>query len=429
MLVQRTVGAPSAASGDSPGDEPAGGGHAGDEQRGSAAPIRLFVEEPSGGVDEPWRELAEGFTVASGDEVAIEEVYFSDYRYELGERLRADDPPDVYRNSGGNRLRRQVEAGLVRDLTDDLADVIATLSPSALAPYTVDGRVYGLPYHTELFGVWYNKALFADAGLDPARPPQTWGDFSAAVSALKAADIAPVAVSEWTMHHWYGYLITRVAGSDALAAAGTTRSLTDNPDILRATELFEEFLRSEPFQPGFEFGEDEALMTTDLIGAAEAAMELGYQGAHVGYELFSAGDDLGDDLGWFPFPTVERGVGTAADTYGGGDGVVVGANAPDATFDLLRYMFSDGFYSRLLPPLGLSVRAEAVPSDLSPFEARHLEVVQAAPGRQLTLEADLPAEVMYELRRELRQLYDAESTAEGLVARVTAGWQAADDFD
>jgi raffinose/stachyose/melibiose transport system substrate-binding protein len=51
-------------------------------------------------------------------------------------------------------------------------------------------------------------------------------------------------------------------------------------------------------------------------------------------------DGLGDDLGWFPFPAVEGGAGNGDDAFGGGDGFVIGKDAPDATVAFLEYITS-----------------------------------------------------------------------------------------
>ncbi|MFD7908881.1 extracellular solute-binding protein [Kitasatospora sp. NPDC059747] len=52
-----------------------------------------------------------------------------------------------------------------------------------------DGTQYGIPFvaSTRLFLV--NNALFRKAGLDPAKPPRTWADVTAAATALKKAGV------------------------------------------------------------------------------------------------------------------------------------------------------------------------------------------------------------------------------------------------
>ncbi|MEV7028572.1 extracellular solute-binding protein, partial [Kitasatospora sp. NPDC093558] len=52
-----------------------------------------------------------------------------------------------------------------------------------------EGTQYGIPFvaSTRLFLV--NNALFRKAGLDPAKPPRTWADVTAAATALKKAGV------------------------------------------------------------------------------------------------------------------------------------------------------------------------------------------------------------------------------------------------
>jgi multiple sugar transport system substrate-binding protein len=47
-----------------------------------------------------------------------------------------------------------------------------------------EGETYGLPFETDVRVLFYNRSLFADAGLDPQNPPQTWDELWAAADAL-----------------------------------------------------------------------------------------------------------------------------------------------------------------------------------------------------------------------------------------------------
>ena len=47
------------------------------------------------------------------------------------------------------------------------------LSPAHLRLATYNGRNYGVPYAADISVLYYNKTLFAKAGLDPAEPPRT----------------------------------------------------------------------------------------------------------------------------------------------------------------------------------------------------------------------------------------------------------------
>ena len=66
-------------------------------------------------------------------------------------------------------------AGLLKDITADLdANGGAwrnTFSPGALAVYSYKNKSYGVPWDMGMVGFWYNKALFAKAGIAKTLPP------------------------------------------------------------------------------------------------------------------------------------------------------------------------------------------------------------------------------------------------------------------
>ncbi|WP_040209681.1 ABC transporter substrate-binding protein [Neobacillus jeddahensis] len=58
-----------------------------------------------------------------------------------------------------------------------------------------DGKVYGVPYNTDSRGIWYNKDLFAKAGLPVPWEPKTWEDILEAARTIKAKlsdDVVPI---------------------------------------------------------------------------------------------------------------------------------------------------------------------------------------------------------------------------------------------
>lgn len=51
-----------------------------------------------------------------------------------------------------------------------------------------EGRVFALPVNSASYALFYNKALFREAGLDPERPPQTWAELAEAARRLTKRD-------------------------------------------------------------------------------------------------------------------------------------------------------------------------------------------------------------------------------------------------
>ena len=90
----------------------------------------------------------------------------------IAARMQAGDPPDIFQSWGGGLLRQQVEAGLVKDITADVADVAGDFGGGAMSLFQVDDVQYGLPYNFGLVGLWYNKDLLTQAGIEA--PATTW---------------------------------------------------------------------------------------------------------------------------------------------------------------------------------------------------------------------------------------------------------------
>jgi raffinose/stachyose/melibiose transport system substrate-binding protein len=266
------------------------------------------------------------------------------FKTKLTTVMQSGEPPDIFQSWGGGVMNDYANAGLLQDITPALdADGGAwrnTFATGALGVYSYKGENYGVPWDMGMIGFWYNKDLFAQAGI--ANPPTTWTEFLDDVKALKAAGITPIALGEgdkWPGMHMWAYLVTRLGGKANFEAAyNRTGSFTD-PPFVEAGYKLQELIALEPFQDGFlgaTYGDEATAM-----GNGKAAMELMGQWAPA-FEKDNSADKngIGDNLGFFPFPMVEGGKGDPADAVGGGNGFAIGKNAPPEAVDFVKYMTS-----------------------------------------------------------------------------------------
>lgn len=365
-----------------------------------------------------WQSLADAF-VAENPHVTIEITILENeaFKSRLVTVMQAGDPPDLFQSWGGGVLWTFAEAGLVRDISPELEgewrDSFA--AQAALELYGRNGEYYGVPWSWGAVGMFYNRALFAQAGLDPDNPPTTWTEFLDAVQALSDAGITPIALGErdkWTGHFWWVYLAIRLGGEEAfLNAYNRTGSFTDEP-FVRAGEYLLELAALNPFPEGFlglGYGDQASLMGNGLAG-----MELmGQWGPAVQASNSESGEGLGDDLGWFPFPVVEGGLGNPDDVLGGGDGFAVGINAPDETVAFLRFLLSaqnqrDGAAIWIVPVIA---EAEDVFDD-NPIMARIVEARNNATYSQLYYDQFLPPAVGAMVNDAVEALFAGVATAE-----------------
>jgi len=290
-----------------------------------------------------WAAMAKEYETAHPNvKINITSLENEAFKAKLTTVTQAGNPPDLFQSWGGGVLKQQVDATLVKDLTGDTSSWVGELLPAAVQPYTIDGKVYGIPWDIGMVGFWYNKDLFAKAKI--TAPPATWAEFLGIVSKIKSAGITPIALAgkdKWPGHFYWAYLAVRVAGLDALKQAGVDGSF-DQDGFVQAGAHLKELVDLAPFQKGFlaaEYGSPDGQAA--LVGNGNAAMELmGQWAPSVEATSSSSKKGLGDKLGFFPFPAVDGGKGAATDAFGGGNGFAIGKNAPPATVDFLKYLLT-----------------------------------------------------------------------------------------
>lgn len=290
-----------------------------------------------------WKALADEYMAAHPNvKIDIQVNENEAFKTKLTTLLQQGDVPDLFQTWGGGGLRQQVEAGMVKDITADIASWKDTINPGALGMYQVDGKNYGIPFDLGLVGFWYNTKSFKDAGI--TTPPATWAEFLTTVQTLKAKGITPIALAgkdTWTGAFYWAYLAVRNAGQAGMEKAVVSGDWSD-PAFVKAGEQFKQLIDLEPFQKGFLAAPwDGAGSGAAAMATFNGAMQLMGQWLPGTVNANSGGSRaMGEGLGWFPFPAVEGGAGDPFDGLGGGNGFAVGKDAPPETVDFLHYLVS-----------------------------------------------------------------------------------------
>jgi multiple sugar transport system substrate-binding protein len=108
-----------------------------------------------------------------GVEVEFVAQPFDQYYTLLGAAIQAGKGPDVVMFNGGGQLRDRVDALLPLD--EHVARDRQRLA--GWDAFTADGKTYAAPVTLQGHPLYYNKALYERAGLDPEAPAGTWDDF------------------------------------------------------------------------------------------------------------------------------------------------------------------------------------------------------------------------------------------------------------
>ncbi|MCW2915709.1 MAG: sugar transporter substrate-binding protein [Actinomycetia bacterium] len=327
--------------------------------------------------------------------------------------------PDIFHTWGGGVLKQQVDAGLVKDLTSAIAPWSGNLTPISLQPYQLDGKTYAVPFDIGMVGFWYNKALFAKAGI--TTPPATWAEFLADVKKLKSAGITPIAVAgkdKWPEMYYWAYLALRVGGLAALKQAAAGNDFTGAPFVAAGQHL-KELADLSPFQQGFQgAGYDAPGGEAATMGNGKAAMEL--MGQWAPNVEKTSGKGIGTDLGFFPFPTVEGGQGLVTEVFGGGGAHALRKGAPAAAVDILKYFSTVGEARKLVASGAVMPVVKGAESALTdPNKQAVAKTLAGATGFQLFLDQAFPPAVGQEVNDSVAALVAGQKSPQQVAQAIT----------
>lgn len=372
-----------------------------------------------------WEDLTEEYQRQhSGVTFDVQPIENEAFKARLTTVTQSGEAPDIFQTWGGGVLRQQIEAGLVKDVTADLRSWQDTLVPTALEPYQFDGKTYAVPYDMGMVGFWYNKSLFSRANI--TTPPATWDELLDAVRALKSAGVTPISLAggaKWPGHYYWTYLAMRVAGVEGLRKAETDKDFSGEEFVQAGTHL-KELVDLQPFQNGFLGANyDGPDGQAAVMGNGQAAMELMGQWAPT-QQREQSGKGLGDDVAFFPFPSVEGGQGETTDIMGGGGGFAVGRDAPPEAVDFLKFLMSVDNHRRAVATGAVLPAVRGAEDAISDENQKVVaDAVAGATGFQLYLDQAYAPSVGQTVNDSVAALIAGQMSAEDVANAVTESAQ------
>ena len=160
--------------------------------QGARTPI-VWWHAMTGANNDEVNRIARDFN-ASQATVELQPIYKGTYPDTLNAAVaawRAGQAPNlvqVFEVGTGTMLAAGPAVKQVWQLSQDTGIAIdpAKYIPAVRGYYSLaDGRMASMPFNSSTGLMWYNKDAFEQAGLDPEKPPATWGEFETAARALR----------------------------------------------------------------------------------------------------------------------------------------------------------------------------------------------------------------------------------------------------
>ncbi|MGF6823799.1 raffinose/stachyose/melibiose transport system substrate-binding protein [Microbacterium sp. ZKA21] len=312
----------------------AGGTDGAGSEGGSGADPETFTvmtanENPV--LEEQLTALAEGACTAENEALPLEhqKVAQADTVQKIT-LLASQDAMPTHTIAGTALIRPDGDlgkAGLVGDLKAALEEAGTWDNVLPAAESTVE-QVYGgfvsMPYQYNIEGIFYNKQIFADNGVEE---PQTWDDLLTASATLQDAGVIPMTeagANGWPLTRIMGLYIYRNVGPEAMTAIQDGSAKLTDPEYVAGAQALADYADAGYFGEGFTTRDGDTSSNMFLTGKAAMTYD--------GTWLLSAVNDPernqigGENVGFMPFPAVEGGEGSI-DQYPANAGAPMIVNA------------------------------------------------------------------------------------------------------
>ena len=162
----------------------------------AAAPVEITFWHSMGGVNgEAIAKMVADFNAAYEGKIKVNVEYQGTYDDAINKIKAAGmgalpcDVVQVY-DIGSRFMIDSGWAKPMQEMIDAEGYDISQIEPNIAAYYTIDGKLYSMPFNSSTPLLYYNKTAFKEAGLDPETPPKNFDEIIEMAAKLKvlAAD-------------------------------------------------------------------------------------------------------------------------------------------------------------------------------------------------------------------------------------------------
>jgi len=314
--------------------------------------VALWDENASDAVD----ASIEAFKKDHPDvEVNVTYTPWADYWTKLKTSLGGGSGPDVFWMNGPNFYQYSTQ-GLIKNLepfiSQDSQFNKDAYFPAVVDLYSLEGELYAAPYFVDAVGLFYNKKLFDEAGVEYPDESWTWEDIKEAGEKLTNHDKGIYGYAAHTVGNQQGYYnLIHQAGGFIISDDKTTSGF-NTPEAKKAftflQDLFDKGI-SPSTQSQIETKVDQLFISNKLAMLPSI---------NVNASTFV--DELGDSVGVAPLPAGKQ---EAAIVHGIGWAMNEKTKDEELAWELVKYLANeDG--NRVIAETGFSIPAIKSMSDI-----------------------------------------------------------------
>nr|WP_227011446.1 extracellular solute-binding protein [Paenibacillus lutimineralis] len=385
-----------------------------EETKKEADPVKLRVFSTFGGTDvarEAFQQAIDEFTAANPN-VTVENDTMSanddGFRTKVNTDMTSGNEPDLLFYFIGADADGFVDAGKVVPLNEILdadADWKNGFAPSALGfAKQPDGNIYAAPLTGFYEGLFVNKKIFADNGLEL---PTDWDKLTTAVKTLSAKGIIPLSVPFDQSHYMIEYTVLSALGPES-----QNKGLKDDvdPNWEKAYSAMKELYDLGAFPK--DAATIDLSMSGNYFSEGLAAMTIEGSWAIGGWS-----EETRNNATVIPFPQVPGGAGSGNNVVGGfGSGFYISKAAydnaakKDSVVALMKHLTSPASIQKIASANGGTPAADVQLDGLPQVALDGFAMAAKADSINSPVDSKVAPETFSELRANVQQVVTGKKT-------------------
>ncbi|GAA3747440.1 N,N'-diacetylchitobiose transport system substrate-binding protein [Spinactinospora alkalitolerans] len=284
-------------------------------------------------------EVAEEFEAQTGAQVNVEFIPWGDAHDKFVTAIAGGTMPDVA-EVGTTWTPEFAEAGALADLTDRVGDT-GTYVPGLVEAGTVDGRLYGVPWHAALRSVLYRTDVFDELGIEEPRNWEELREAAVTVSEEKG-DMTAFPVPGGAEYSLLPFVWG--AGGDIAVqdGGGTWSAEIDSPESREGIAFFTDLA----LEHGTSSTGAATWLETDVQDAfIDGDVAMAISGSWTPKAILEGNPDLEGDIAAFPIPGPDGGY---SPSFVGGSHLSVfnGSEDEELAWEYVQLLTSDDYAAR-----------------------------------------------------------------------------------
>ena len=281
--------------------------------------------------------LVDAYNTSHDTQIKLTIVASDSFQQKVGAAAGAGSLPDILASDvvyAPNYAKQSV----YMDITDRVAELPFgdELVSAHVEASTFDGKTYAVPHKVDSSFIFYNKDLFAAAGLDPENPPTTYDgiyDAAKAITALGGDTYGfyfPGNCAGCNAYTSFG--VARAADELPLSVDGTTADI-DSDALAEWFGLYQRLVADGLVPAGATTGDT----TTQQEPFLQGKVGIWPNGS---YSIPTVNETVDFEWGYMPLATAD---GSATGTFVGGDVIGVSSTTKnaDAAWDFIEWTLED----------------------------------------------------------------------------------------